>query len=138
MSDKRTKSAAFSSAPTAQVNEMSAAAEARFLIQEIAGPQSVGGKIKSALDRVHRLTGLPYRRVRGLWSGEARAILSEEMDALRRAAAGRAKINEETARDELAELRSRMARLESLLAARLPDMVGTEADRRGASNLSGS
>jgi len=126
VSDNSNASAGISPASKSQVFEMNAAVEARSLIEEIAGPQVVGGKIKAALDRVARKTGLSHRRVRGLWNGEARAILAGEMDALRRVARKR---EEAAARDELSELRARMSRLETILAASLPDMAREEIDR---------
>ncbi|MFG1371515.1 hypothetical protein V5F32_05000 [Xanthobacter oligotrophicus] len=64
---------------------MSSAVEARSLIEDIIGPVSIGTKLKTVLPFVANATGLTPRRIRGLWSGEARAILHEEISALRRA-----------------------------------------------------
>jgi len=111
------KSADVSSTPKAEVIVMSAAIEARQLIVSIAGPLDIGGKIKEALYRVARVTGLPERRVRGIWNLEARAIRAEEMDALRRAASGKAKIN------ELEALAARLAAVETRLAAVDPNFA---------------
>lgn len=63
-----------------------AQAEARTLVELIAGPMRLGENVKSALARVARSTGLGDRRVRGIWNGEARRIEAEEMDRLRQVA----------------------------------------------------
>ncbi|GEP08576.1 hypothetical protein MMMDOFMJ_3537 [Methylobacterium gnaphalii] len=63
-----------------------ATAEARSLVEMIAGPLRLGENVKGALSRVSRATGLPDRRIRGIWHQEARSIRSEEMDRLRQAA----------------------------------------------------
>lgn len=65
---------------------MSAQAEARHLVELIAGPMRLGENVKAALTRVSRATGLGDRRVRGIWNGEARRIEAQEMDRLRQVA----------------------------------------------------
>ncbi|XYD07445.1 hypothetical protein R1A27_20270 [Methylobacterium sp. NMS12] len=70
--------------PEAVMN--TAPTEARCLIELIAGPLRLGENVKAALSRVARTTGLPDRRVRGIWHHEARSIRAEEMDRLRQAA----------------------------------------------------
>ena len=92
---------------------MSPACEAHRLIATIVGPQEIGGRIKTALGMVARRTGLPERRVRGLWHKEARAIRADELDALRRAARAEQKAEIDA---EISELRARLARLEETLA----------------------
>lgn len=121
MTEKSNANAAFSSASKSQVLEMGAAVEARSLIEEIAGPQALGGKIKSALDRVARRTGLSNRRVRGLWAGEAKAIRSEEMDALRRVA-------KKVHTNELNDFAARLAAVEARLATLDADFHGPSLD----------
>lgn len=64
---------------------MSSAVEARNLIVEIAGPVRLGDRVKPILGKVAALSGLPERRIRGIWHREARAILAEEIKALQRA-----------------------------------------------------
>lgn len=108
---------------------MSPACEAHRLIATIVGPQEIGGRIKTALGMVARRTGLPERRVRGLWHKEARAIRAEELDALRRAARTeqRAEVNA-----EIAELRARIACLEGQIAlacAAMGRQAGDEVQR---------
>ncbi|KQP82881.1 hypothetical protein ASF57_12155 [Methylobacterium sp. Leaf117] len=63
-----------------------AQAEARHLVELIAGPMRLGENVKAALTRVSRATGLGDRRVRGIWNGEARRIEAQEMDRLRQVA----------------------------------------------------
>lgn len=67
--------------------KMTAQAEARSLVAEIAGPLRLGENVKAALSRVARATGIGERRVRGFWNGEAKMVAAEEMDRLRLAAA---------------------------------------------------
>jgi hypothetical protein len=103
---------------------MNAACEARVLIREIAGQAPIGTPIKSALARVARVTGLGERRIRGLWNQEARAILDDEMQALRRAA--RKATHEH---EQASELRSAASQFESLanrLEAIDPDLYREE------------
>lgn len=92
---------------------MSPACEAHHLIAEIAGPMELGGRIKTALGVVARRTGLPERRVRGLWHKEARAIRADELDALRRAARQKDRAEHDA---EMAELWAYVARLEERIA----------------------
>ena len=63
-----------------------AQAEARTLVELIAGPLRLGENVKAALARVSMLTGIGDRRIRGIWNNEARAIRAEEMDRLRQVA----------------------------------------------------
>jgi len=104
---------------------MSPACEAHRLIATIVGPQEIGGRIKTALGMVARRTGLPERRVRGIWHKEARAIRAEELDALRRAARAeqKAEINA-----EIAELRARIACLEGQIAMASAAVGGEASD----------
>ena len=85
MADKAPATADSSPEPSEAVMT-SAPVEARQLVELIAGPLRLGDNVKGALARVARATGLPDRRVRGIWHSEARAIRSEEMDRLRQAA----------------------------------------------------
>lgn len=85
MAESRATVAAKKSAGRNAGDVMSSAIEAHRLIEEIVGPVTIGTKLKTVLPKVAAATGLTPRRIRGLWSGEAKAILSEEMDALRRA-----------------------------------------------------
>ena len=103
---------------------VSASIEASELLHRLAGvPAFGGGNVKSAIRSAHAKSGMTFSRVRKLWYCEARAILSEEMDELRRRVA-RILRDEATARgkrqdavlarisvieDELSLLRERLA-----------------------------
>lgn len=83
MAESRATVAEKKSAARRAGDVMSSAVEARSLIEEIIGPVTIGTKLKTVLPFVAHATGLTPRRVRGLWSGEAKAILHEEINALR-------------------------------------------------------
>lgn len=94
-----------------------AQAEARTLVELIAGPMRLGENVKSALARVSRATGLGDRRVRGIWNGEARRIEAEEMDRLRQVA-----LDARTREEAEHAYRSHLARLQAARASlRLSD-----------------
>ncbi|MDQ0505975.1 hypothetical protein [Xanthobacter agilis] len=64
---------------------MSSAVEARNMIIEIAGPQPLGVRVKSVLAFVAEVSGISERRIRGIWHREAKTILADEINALKRA-----------------------------------------------------
>ena len=101
---------------------MSAEAEARLLVADIAGPVRLGENVKAALSRVARATGLGDRRVRGIWNGEARSIRAQEMDRLRQAAED-VRVREE-ARHEYRFVLSRLAACEAALGLHGEDEGG--------------
>lgn len=86
---------------------MSSLAEARNLIVEIAGPISLGERVKTVLAAVAMRSGLPERRIRGIWHREAKAVLAEELHALQRAAELRQR--EEAIHARNLETRARLA-----------------------------
>lgn len=81
---------------------MSAVAEAASLLRQVAEPRPVGDTVKAAINRAARRVAIRPSRVEDIWREEAKAIRAEEMDAIRRAAAGRKA--EEDARDTEAAL----------------------------------
>ncbi|KQO53607.1 hypothetical protein [Methylobacterium sp. Leaf91] len=99
---------------------MSSQAEARYLVELIAGPMRLGENVKAALSRVARTTGLNDRRVRGIWHNEARSIRSEEMDRLREAA--RDARATEQARNEHRSVLSLLATADAALGLPGPDV----------------
>ncbi|SFH04699.1 hypothetical protein SAMN05192565_12728 [Methylobacterium gossipiicola] len=99
---------------------MSARAEARTLVEAIAGPLRLGENVKAALSRVARATGLNDRRVRGIWHNEARSIRSDEMDRLRKAA--REARATEQARDEYRAVLTKLAACGTALGLPGPDV----------------
>ena len=96
--------------------EVSAVVEACQLLRKVAEPRPIGDSVKSAITRAARRVGFPIARAENIWRQEARRIDAEEMDALRRVAMQK---QESSARDEIAELRARIARIEALVASQV-------------------
>lgn len=113
--------------PERHEGSMTAQAEARQLVELIAGPVRLGENVKAALARVARLTGLGDRRVRGIWNGEARRIEAEEMDRLRRAA-----LDASTLEDVDRAYRAHLARLRACREILGHGAVGQELARHEA------
>ena len=90
--------------------------EASELLRSIAGERKAHESIKGVLRRVQRkLTGWNASRVRAVWYGDPRTrIRSEEIDQLRELASATPST---AAHHELQELRDRIEKLESILAA---------------------
>lgn len=102
-----------------------AQAEARTLVELIAGPLRLGENVKAALARVSVVTGIGDRRIRGIWNNEARLIRAEEMDRLRKVA-----LDARTREDLDSAYRAHLARLKACQEAlRVPH---TLVDREGA------
>jgi len=74
--------------------------------------------VKRAIERAAKAAGLDYWRAFDIWYRKARRIESSECVAV---AAALDKKRKEAARNELHELRTRLVRLESLLAQSDPD-----------------
>lgn len=102
-------------------SEMSDCAAASNLMQELA-PK---GTAKERIGVVATKLRWPWSRAKAIWYGEARRIDAGEMDALR-AAIRKRQIEEE--RREFAELRARIARLETALAVAHPSLDRDEVD----------
>lgn len=115
---------------SSEVFVMHAATEAQSLIRELAGPLALGDRVKAALARVARLTGLSERRVRGLYHREARAIRAEELDTLRREA--RRRREEEAARADFRDATAVYRVAVDRLAQADADFAGPHADALGA------
>lgn len=79
-------------------------------LRELALPLTKG---KTAIDRASKQAGLSYWRSFDIWYRKARRIEPFEVDAIERAIQQKRR---EAARNELHELRTRLVRLESLLA----------------------
>lgn len=82
-------------------------------LRELSQPWEMGDKIKRAIERAAKRSGLSYWRAFDLWYGKARRIEQFEIEQV---SAALAKKRKEEARHELHELRTRMERLESMLA----------------------
>lgn len=88
--------------------------DASTMLRELSEPWTSGEYVKSAIDRAARLSGLHYWRAFDLWYRKARRVEEYELDQIREAL--RIK-NEKAAKNELHDLKLRLARLESLLAS---------------------
>jgi predicted phage-related endonuclease len=94
-------------------------------LRELSEPWEMGDRIKAAIDRAARRAGLSYWRTFDLWYGKARRVEPHEREAI---AAALAQKRKEAARNELHELRTRLARLEALLARDDPDFHRASPD----------
>lgn len=94
-------------------------------LKELAGPGERGDRIKSAIDRAARRSGLTYWRAFDIWYGKARRIEEYEKEAIVRALA---KKEREDARRELHALKIRIACLESRLSQVDQDFYGETVD----------
>jgi len=117
-------------------DSVSSQTEAQRILRELVAPPSPGESVKSLIRRAARYAGLEFRRAKSLWYGEARAILAEELDHLRQAAAGRtvkqrekAWVNEEHGRAELRDVLDRLERIETALVSLGQNPVRSVEDR---------
>ncbi len=107
---------------------MSAIYEARSLIIDIAGPVPLGAKVKTILARVADASGLSERRIRGIWNEEARAVLADELEALRQAKAAEELRRREDSVHAINEgTWARLERTQTLIAARREDLARRKA-----------
>lgn len=83
-------------------------------LKELAEPRPVGDLIKTAIGRAARAAGLSYTRAFDVWYGKARRIDDTEARRIERALQEK---HEEEARNELHDLRTRLLKMESRLAA---------------------
>lgn len=84
------------------------------LLRELSEPLPSGEYAKTTVGRVAKLAGLSYWRTFDLWYGKARRVETYEIEKI--AVAIETK-NERDAASELRELKSRLLRIESLLAS---------------------
>ena len=94
--------------------EMSALAEASWLVRQAAEPRPVGDSVKAAIRRAAHRLGFSYSRTKDIWYADARRIDAHEMDALRRKA--RERDQEEIARVEAVAAVDRLVALREALA----------------------
>jgi hypothetical protein len=83
-------------------------------LKELAEPRPAGDLVKRAIERAARLTGLSYTRAFDVWYGKARRIDAHEAAQIAEALQQK---REEEARNELHDLRARLLKMESRLAA---------------------
>lgn len=92
--------------------------EAAQALRELVEPIGFGTKVKRAIENAAHAAGLPYWRAFDIWYGKARRLEDFERDQIADALAAKRR---EAARNELHELRTRILRLEALLARSDPD-----------------
>lgn len=92
-------------------------------------PRPGGEKIKTAVDRAARRAKLTYWRAFDIWYRKARRVEDYEIDAIIQAAEAK---NSKEIREEVYELRNRLARIESLLVAQDPEFHRPSIDHARA------
>lgn len=83
-------------------------------LKELAEPRPVGDTIPQAIIRAMRIVGLEYPRAFNIWYGRARRIDAHEAALIEQALNNK---REEEARNELHDLRTRLLKMESRIAA---------------------
>lgn len=83
-------------------------------LKELAEPRPIGDSVKAAIVRVSRITGIPYPRTFNVWYERARRIDAHEAQQIEKALQSK---REEEARNEIHDLRTRLLKMESRLAA---------------------
>lgn len=83
-------------------------------LMELAEPRPVGDHIKVAIGRAARVAGIPYPRAFNIWYGRARRIDAHEAEQIQQALQNK---REEEARNEIHDLRTRLLKMESRIAA---------------------
>lgn len=86
--------------------------DAALMLRELSYPWEPGEKVKSVIDRTSRMCRLSYWRTFDIWYRKARKV--EDYEVAQIAEALRIK-NEKAARNELHDLKLRLARLEASL-----------------------
>jgi hypothetical protein len=100
-------------------------AEATTMLRELAKPMSYGEPIKLVIERTSRLARISYWRTYDLWYGKARRVEDYEYQQIKTAL----RIKQESAaRNELHDLKLRLARLEALLATKDADFHRLDID----------
>lgn len=83
-------------------------------LRELSEPWPSGERVKSAIARAARLSGIAYWRAFDLWYQKARRIEPSEMAALADALQRKRELE---AKNELHDLKMRFAKLEALMAS---------------------
>jgi hypothetical protein len=90
-------------------------------LRELSEPRPSGDMVKRAIERAARIVGLPYWRTFDIWYEKARRIDAHEAERI--AAALQIK-REDEARNEISELRTRLLKMESRIAAEAANRTG--------------
>lgn len=93
-------------------------------LKELAEPRPVGDLVKAAIGRSARIAGLTYTRAFDVWYGKARRIDAHEAQRIEQAIQNK---REEEERNEISDLRMRLLKMESRLAAQGSNSSGRDA-----------
>jgi hypothetical protein len=99
-------------------------------LHELADPRPAGEPVKTAIQRASRLCRLPYWRCFDIWYLKARRVEPEETTAIADALERKRELE---AKNELAELRRRLSRLEARLLSTDEDFYRPQIDFFGRS-----
>jgi hypothetical protein len=102
--------------------------DAAMMLKELSLPWAAGERMKSILERASRLARLKYSRTYEIWYGRARRIEPHEIKQIAEALQIK---NERAARNELHELKLRLAKLEASLSAGDADFYRPSIDHAG-------
>jgi len=102
--------------------------DAALMLRELSEPWASGERMKSVLDRTSRMCSLSYWRTSDIWYRKARSIEEAEIAKIKEAL--RIK-HERAARNELHDLKFRIAKLEAALISRDPDFHSPDIDFAG-------
>jgi hypothetical protein len=102
--------------------------DAATMLKELSLPWAAGERMKSILERASRLARLKYSRTYEIWYGRARRIEPHEIKQIAEALQIK---NERAARNELHDLKLRLARLEASLSAGDADFYRPSIDYAG-------
>lgn len=99
--------------------------DAAEALQELSRPWPDGDNTKSAIARVARIVGLPYWRAFDIWYRKAQRFNADEAERIQSALQKR---REEEARNELAELRTLLLKMEARMATTDADFYRPHID----------
>jgi hypothetical protein len=99
-------------------------------LRELIEPRSADEPIKTAIQRAARLSGLSYWRCFDIWYGKARRVEAFEITAIADALERKRELE---AKNELAQLRLRLSRLEARLLSTDEDFYRPQIDFLGRS-----
>lgn len=94
-------------------------------LRELSKPHGEGEKTVSVIERTARMVGLSYSRCYEIYYRRARRIEADEINRISEALERKNRLD---VRNELSELRLRLARLESVLVQTDPDFHRPTAD----------
>jgi DNA polymerase/3'-5' exonuclease PolX len=101
---------------------------AKLMLRELSEPWASGERTKTAIGRVADLAGFAFWRASDIWYGKAQRIEQHELNQIADALQIK---NEKAARDELRDLKTRIARLEASLLSKDAEFFRPSTDFAG-------